>query len=210
MTQGIFITFEGVEGCGKSTQIALLNQYLTAKGYDVVLTREPGGTSIAEQIRTILLNPANTAMTPTAELFLYEAARAQHIGELIRPALDAGKIVLCDRFADSTTAYQGAGRGIDPAQLEKLHEWTTGGLRPHLTLLLDLPVEQGLARAAQHKDTDRLERENIEFHQRVREAFWAVAQRDPFRVKIINGAASPEEVAAEIHPFVTKVLERRV
>ncbi len=144
---GCFITFEGIEGCGKTTQIKLLEQHLTEKGFKVLLTREPGGCPIADQIRAILLDAANSAMTPSAELLLYAAARSQHVEEVIKPALADDCIVLCDRFTDATVAYQGYGRGLDLDSIGYLNQLATSGLKPQLTILLDCPVEVGLKRA---------------------------------------------------------------
>jgi dTMP kinase len=201
--RGCFITFEGVEGCGKSTQIALLRDHLQSKGYSVLVTREPGGTPIAEAIRDVLLDPANKAMGATAELLLYEAARAQHVYEKIAPALAAGQIVLCDRFADSTTAYQGAGRGIAPELLHDLHHMATAGVWPDRTLLIDLPVEIGLDRARDRGRKDRIEQESLDFHQRVREGFLALAQADPDRITVIPGD-QPVEV---VHQAILRAVE---
>ncbi len=209
MTKGLFITFEGVEGCGKSTQLGRLQAWLEDQGHTVVVTREPGGTPIAEAIREILLDPANTAMGPEAELLLYEAARAQHIHEKIGPALARGHIVLCDRFADSTTAYQGAGRGFAPELLHELHTMATGGVWPDLTLLIDLDVRIGLERARNRGRKDRLEREAIDFHQRVREGFLALAQSAPERIAIVDGNAPEAVVAQAVQAQVASCLAQR-
>ena len=207
---GFFITFEGIEGCGKSTQIALLRDCLAESGHSVLVTREPGGTPIAEAIRDVLLDPAHGAMGATAELLLYEAARAQHVHEKIAPALEAGQVVLCDRFADSTTAYQGAGRGIDPAILNTLHRMATGGIWPDLTLLIDLPVALGLERARERGRRDRIEQESIEFHQRVREGFLSLARDEPERIRVIAGDAPVETVHEAVRRAVEAVLRSPV
>jgi len=204
--KGTFITFEGVEGCGKSTQIELLRDWLDGRGHSTLVTREPGGTPIAEAIRDVLLDPAHKAMGATAELLLYEAARAQHIHEKIAPALEAGQVVLCDRFADSTTAYQGAGRGIAPAVLNELHRMATGGIWPDLTLLIDLPVEIGLERARGRGRKDRMEQESVEFHQRVRAGFLAQAKAEPGRIHIIDGDRPLEAVRDAIRAVVEAAL----
>ena len=149
----MFLTFEGIEGCGKSTQVRLLAQTLTAAGHQVMLTREPGGCPIADQVRSVLLDAANRAMVPMTELLLYGAARAQHLAEVIRPALSQGKIVLCDRFSDATRAYQSFGRGLDRQTIETLNDLACNGISPDLTLLLDCPVEVGLGRARQRLKT---------------------------------------------------------
>lgn len=206
MAKGLFITLEGVEGCGKTTQIVRLAEFLRSRGREVVCTREPGGTPIAERIRGLLLDPEHTAMSATTELLLYAAARAQHVDELIRPALEAGKDVISDRFADSTTAYQGAGRGLSPEAVMPLHETATRGVWPDLTMVLDLPAEEGLRRAANTGASDRLEREPLDFHQRVREEFLRLAQREPGRVKVVDASRSPEEVAAEIRSHLEALL----
>ena len=195
---GLFITFEGVEGCGKSTQVARLKDRISSKGYSVVVTREPGGTPISESIRAILLDPENGALSQTTELLLYAAARAQHVDALIRPQVEAGAVVICDRFADSTKAYQGAGRKIGPEVIGRLNEIATRGLRPDITLLLDLPAEAGLARARQHGAFDRIEQEPLEFHRAVREAFLRIAGQEPGRVHTIDATQSEEAVAEAI------------
>ncbi len=200
--RGLFITFEGVEGCGKSTQIARLRDHLESRGLPVVVTREPGGAAISEAIRAILLDPAHTEMAPMTELLLYAAARAQHVAERIRPALDNGEIVLCDRFADSTTAYQGAARHLDGSFLRTLHEAATGGLWPDLTILIDVPVEIGLERAARARRSDRIEQESLAFHERVRQGFLDLAAREPERVRIVDGTAAPDEVGRAIGALV--------
>lgn len=205
----MFITFEGIEGCGKTTQLRLLQKRIEGEGYAVEATREPGGTPIGEAIRTILLDPANMAMHPRTELLLYEAARAQHVEERIRPALDAGRIVLCDRFFDSTTAYQGAGRSLPPEKVAGLHQFAIRGVMPELTLLLDLPVEMGMQRIAGRGERDRLEAEDMSFHDRVRRAFLALAGESPQRIVRIDAAAPPEAVAGEIWAAVAPRLRER-
>lgn len=209
-----FITFEGVEGSGKTTQIQALRTHLESRGHRVMATREPGGCPIADAIRTILLSSANRALVPRAELLLYAAARAQHVEQVIRPALKAGTIVLCDRFADATAAYQGGGRGLDAALVEELNAIATGGLFPNLTLLFDIPVELGLSRARhrnQHHalcDEGRFEMEELDFHQRVRSAYLTLAgEHDRFRIVDATGAA--EEVAGRVTAAVDAFLARR-
>jgi dTMP kinase len=208
--KGVFITMEGVEGAGKTTQLQKLRQRLDAEGLSVVVTREPGGTPIAEAIRDVLLNPAHTAMDPMAELLLYEAARAQHVAERIQPALSEGRVVLCDRFADSTTAYQGAGRRLlDGAALHKLHVLATDGVWPDLTLVLDLPVEQGLERAEADHQKDRIELESRAFHEAVRQGFQQLAEQEPRRVRIIDAQPAVEEVGESVWHFVEPLLRDR-
>ena len=206
---GVLVTFEGVEGSGKSTQVARLRDYLESQGRAVEVTREPGGTPIGEAIREILLDPRNEAMTGTTELLLYEAARAQHVAQRIRPALEAGRIVLCDRFADSTTAYQGAGRVLAPEVVRRLHEVATEGLWPDLTVVVDVPSEMGLARVTQVGPFDRLEREGLSFHQRVRAGFLRLAEEEPERVKVVDGTRSIDEVAGAIKELVDALLSQR-
>lgn len=198
---GLFITFEGIEGCGKTTQIARLEERLRGRGLAVEVTREPGGTPIAEAIRELLLDPANDAMAPMTELLLYEAARAQHLEERIVPALDRGAVVLCDRFADSTTAYQGGGRGLSPSMLRTLHDIATRGRCPDLTFVIDVPVAVGAARRA-GTTLDRIELEATEFHERVRQAFLEIARQEPHRIRVIDGSQPVDDVTqAIVHEF---------
>lgn len=200
----MFITFEGIEGCGKSTQIRLLAQALTTAGHQVVLTREPGGCPIADQVRTVLLDAANRAMVPMTELLLYGAARAQHLSEVIRPALSQGGVVLCDRFSDATRAYQAFGRGLDRQLIEQVNQLACQGLTPDITLLLDCPVEVGLTRARQRIDAadgpreERFELEALAFHQRVRDGYLTLAGEEPHRFVVIQAHATPEQVAEQI------------
>lgn len=205
----MFITFEGIEGCGKSTQIKLLAKHLQQDGSTVVLTREPGGCPIANQIRTILLDAANSAIVPITELMLYAASRAQHLAEVVRPALAAGYIVLCDRFSDATRAYQAFGRGIDRQTIETLNSLASEGISPDLTLLLDCPVEIGLGRARQRIEAtsgpreERFELESLAFHQRVRDGYLQLAAEETGRFVIIDAVAPPEQVALDITNIVT-------
>ena len=191
---GLFVTFEGGEGSGKSTQLERITARLRGLGLEPLVTREPGGTPLAEGIRALLLDPARTP-GPLAEAFLMEAARAEVVAHVIRPALAAGRVVLCDRYDDSTLAYQGAGRGLDPDLLERLNAAATGGLRPDLTLLFDLDPEIGLARRRRAAgDTNRLDREPPEFHQRVRARFLELARRDPARFVVLDAALPVERL----------------
>ncbi len=198
MTRGLFITFEGIEGCGKTTQIRLLADHLRAAGQTVVLTREPGGTPAAEAIRAILLDPAHEELAPTTELLLYAAARAQHVRQVIEPAVAAGAVVLCDRFADSTEAYQGGGRALSHETIDLLRDIATGGTVPDCTVLLDLPAAEGLARTRIRGELDRIEGEPIAFHERVRASFLAIAAREPERVIVINAATPVETISEEV------------
>jgi len=211
---GIFITFEGTEGCGKTTQIRLLEDFLKLRSHDALLTREPGGTRIGDQIRKILLSVENRSMYPIAELFLYAAARNQHVEEVIRPALRDGKIVLCDRFADATTAYQGAARKINRDYLVQVHQIATGGLKPDLTILLDCPAEIGLRRAWERNERekisgkeDRFEQEAVEFHERVREGYLAIANEEPSRVRVVNATEPVDLVHQRIVQEVMKTVK---
>ena len=199
----MFITFEGPEGSGKTTQLRLLAEYLRARGYDVVTAREPGGTPIGDQIRACLHDTANTAMSPTAEMLLYSASRAQLVAEVIRPALGAGSVVLCDRYADSTMAYQGYGRGLDRNMLAVLTTIATGGLTPDLTLLLDLDVDRGLARRRDEgEEMNRLDLEAVEFHSRVRTGYLALAAAEPERWVRVDADAPAAGVQAAIRQIV--------
>jgi dTMP kinase len=213
--RGLFITFDGIEGCGKTTQIKLLKRHLSLRGYNLLLTKEPGGTGIGCKIKSILLNPKNHQITPGAELLLYAADRSQHMEE-VRPALEEGKIILCDRFTDATIAYQGYARGIELKLIERLNRLATGGLKPNLTILLDCPVEVGLDRLSQRESSrwratsskDRLEGEGIDFHQRVREGYLKIAEKEPRRVKVVDAGREIEIVQAEIKGLVARVLEK--
>ncbi len=203
-----FITFEGVEGSGKTTQIHRLKKYLTQKGIPCRITREPGGTPIGEKIRKILLNPNFQGMVPLTELFLYEASRAQHVHEVILPLLKKGEVVLSDRFMDASIAYQGYGRKVDLKWVERLNRLASNGIKPDITFLLDCPSDMGLKRALQrnqrlkNKKGDRFEREQIEFHRRVRRGYLALAKKEPQRVKIIDTRQGEEKVFERIRTIV--------
>lgn len=204
---GFFITFEGGEGSGKTTQLKALLAHVRALHGDAIQTRDPGGTAIGNQVRELLLNGDNIRMSPLAELFLYEASRAQLVQEVIRPALAAGRIVLCDRFTDSTVAYQGYGRGLDLDLVERLNAVAADGLRPDLTFLLDLDPVVGLARATERlaqprQRRDRLEDEVLEFHQRVQAGYRALAAREPERVVILDATQGILEIGARIRRHV--------
>jgi dTMP kinase len=201
----VFITLEGGEGVGKTTQQALLALQLRQAGYPCLCTREPGGTALGRALREILLH--GDPLTPLAELFLYAADRAEHVQKCILPALAAGQVVVCDRFTDSTLAYQGYGRGLDLEKIRQLNHLATGGLQPHLTLWLDLPPEVGLARKASGPLArtglaDRLEQERLEFHRRVHQGFQTLAAAEPQRIVRIDAEGSPLEVAARIWSVV--------
>lgn len=200
---GRFITLEGIEGAGKSSQLMLLQELLVAAGIDLVLTREPGGSPLAEGVRGLLLDPAHRGMGADTELLLMFAARAEHLHRVIRPALAAGRWVLCDRFTDATYAYQGGGRGIDPARIAALETLVQGPLRPDLTLLFDLPAELGLRRARGRSAPDRFEAESLAFHERVRAAYLAIAAREPARVRCIDAGRPLAEVSADVAASIT-------
>lgn len=202
MTRGKFITVEGGEGVGKSTQIATLQSALQARGIEVVLTREPGGTPRAERIRQLLLETTEERMPALAELLLMFAARSVHLENLIEPALARGAWVLCDRFTDATFAYQGGGRGLDTDRIATLEHWVQRDLRPDLTLLLDAPIEIGAGRAGKRNAAagvvDRFEREHQDFFKRVRDAYLARAAQEPRRIVIIDASGEPSDVARSI------------
>ncbi len=201
---GFFITFEGVEGCGKTTQIKLLAELLATRGISAVLTREPGGCPIADKIRTILLDAENNALSPLAELMLYAAARAQHVTEVISPALEAGNIVLCDRFCDATVAYQSFGRGIERRVIDNLNGHACHGVLPNLTVLFDCDPVVGLERARRRIEAtcglreERFELEALDFHHRVRNGYLHLAKEDPHRFVIIDASETVEEIFAAI------------
>ncbi|MGD9141340.1 MAG: dTMP kinase [bacterium] len=207
MAKGIFITFEGIEGCGKTTQVDLLKNYLVQIGHEVVITREPGGCLIGEKIRDILLDPGNRGMTAHTELLLYEASRAQHVADIILPALKEGKTVISDRFYDASTAYQGHARGLGADKVEELNLFATGGLRPDLTIVLDLPASEGLRRLG--RNLDRIESEAVDFHEKVRNGYIEIAGSDPGRVKLVDSSGPVESTAAEIKRIVDEFLPRR-
>jgi dTMP kinase len=203
---GILVTFEGIEGSGKSSQIALTRTYLEEEGYPCLVTREPGGAPLGEEIRSFLLDKEDLSIDPLAELFLIEADRAQHVTEVILPALEAGKMILCDRFTDATVAYQGYGRGMDMATIEEMNRQATGGLIPHCTILLDCSVAVGMARAG---GADRFEREDHHFHQRVRAGYLRIAQQEPQRVQVVSGEGGQEAIQAEIQRILSPFMEGR-
>lgn len=206
---GLFVTLEGVEGAGKSTHARMLAQGLEAMGLRVMLTREPGGTPIGKAIRAVLLDPAHKEMHPTAELLLYAADRRQHVEQAIRPALARGEVVICDRYSDSTRAYQGHARGLGAELLDKVDELATGGLRPDVTLLFDLPVEVGMERNRGAGKSDRMELEAREFHERVREGFLQIATTEPQRVKLIDASLAVDEVHREAFDVLLAALKSR-
>ncbi|HHS83419.1 MAG TPA: dTMP kinase [Gammaproteobacteria bacterium] len=206
---GCFITVEGGEGAGKSSNLAFVRRYLEQHGKQLVVTREPGGTSLGEAIRALLLDHRNNEITDDTELLLMFAARAQHIAEVIRPALEQGKWVLCDRFTDATYAYQGGGRGISRERIAVLEQWVQQGLEPDLTLLLDIPVLQGLERAGQRSAPDRFEREQNAFFERVRAAYLEQVRRNPQRYRVIDASKPLEQVQRSIAEVLAQWLAQR-
>lgn len=203
MPRGKFITVEGSEGVGKSTNMAFMKEQLERAGKRIVVTREPGGTELGEKIRGLLLDPDNAAMVSDCELLLMFAARAQHLNEVILPAVEEGSWVLCDRFTDATYAYQGSGRGVAVDRIAALEEWVQGALRPDLTVLLDIPVAQGLERAGERGALDRFEQEQLGFFERVRSGYLALAKAHPIRYRIIDASPELAAVQAQISAMLT-------
>ncbi|MDP3298264.1 MAG: dTMP kinase [Thermodesulfovibrionia bacterium] len=223
IVNGFFISFEGIEGSGKSTQAKLLYEALKKRGIHVMLTFEPGGTKIGERIREILLvGPEHAGMVPLTELFLFSAARYQHVHELIMPSLKKGMVVITDRFIDSTMAYQGAGRGIALKTIESINRIATQGLKPHMTFLLDLPAESGIERTGQfflwsgaeivarEQKADRFEFEKIAFHRKVRQGYLYLREREPERIILFDATRPVEELHKEIVKIVLQRLTKRV
>ena len=204
---GVFVCFEGGEGAGKSTQARKLTDWLRAEGYDVLLTHEPGDTAVGKQLRDIVLDPATGDLSPRTEALLYAADKAEHVDKVVAPALGEGKVVITDRYVDSTLAYQGAGRSLADRDVERVARWATADLRPHLTVVLDLPPEQGLDRFAER---DRIEAESDEFHQRVRDMFLRLASGQPEHYLVVDARKPVDEIAREIRTRVEPLLEQAV
>ncbi|WKN48864.1 dTMP kinase [Nocardioides sp. Arc9.136] len=200
---GVLVCFEGGEGSGKSTQSRRLREWLEAEGYAVVLTFEPGDTEVGKVLRRLVLDPTTGDLDPHTEALLYAADRAEHVARLVRPALERGEVVVMDRYVDSSLAYQGAGRDLDLAMVERISRWATDDLRPHLTVVLDLEPEQGLGRFAER---DKIEGEGLEFHRRVREAFLRMAAADPEHYLVLDARAPVDEVAAAVRARVEPLL----
>ena len=206
---GFFITFEGIDFCGKTTQARKLLSYLKRKGYKVLLVREPGGDGVAEGIRRILLSRRNSQMTALTELLLYEASRSQLTQRVILPALKEDKVVICDRYSDSSLAYQGYGRGLNKKMIKQLNHISTFGLWPDLTILLDLPVKTSFKRRSKEKrEKDRLEKERFEFHQRIRGGFLRIAQQNRRRIKVVGGTANIDKTWQKVRKVVDSFLSK--
>lgn len=202
----LFLSFEGVDGSGKSTQLQLLLEYLTARGIDFIFTREPGGTPLAEKIRDLLLDPANAGMSIITEALLFAASRTEHVNQVIRPALEAGKVVICDRFVDSSLVYQGLAGGLPLEFVKQINEMATGALWPHRTIILDIDPHLALQRKGGIED--RIEQKALWYHQQVREGYRELAKANPRRIKVVDASGSVEEVQREIRSLVDEVLPR--
>tara|TARA_R110001583_G_scaffold7136_2_gene35463 strand:- start:2768 stop:3394 length:627 start_codon:yes stop_codon:yes gene_type:complete len=204
---GKFISIEGIEGAGKSTQLSFIQRYLTEQGKQLVVTREPGGTELGEQIRTLLLTPTTSGMAVDTELLLMFAARAEHVEHVIKPALERGDWVLSDRFVDATFAYQGGGRGIDLQRIATLSDWALKGLQTDVTFLFDLPVEVGQQRVlSRNQGVDRFEQEKVDFFQRIRESYLQRAQQEPDRIKVIDASKSIVEIEVQLTTLLDNLL----
>ena len=206
--RGLFITLEGGDGAGKSTQIRNIKSFFEMKGLVVVHTREPGGTQISEKLRDILLDSHNTEMDAVTEMLIYAASRAQHVRELVKPALDEGSVVICDRFLDSSIAYQACGRGLGD-MVKIVNSYATDGLTPDITFWMDIDPDAGKERVSKMGDFDRLEMEARDFHYRVYEGYRAIAQSEPDRIKRIDASRSVEEISAEIMKYLEEICEKR-
>lgn len=206
VTRGQFITVEGTEGVGKSTNMAFIESWLKKAGKELIITREPGGTELGEKLRAVLLDAKEQSMSDDTELLLMFAARAQHLHQVIQPALDTGKWVLCDRFTDATYAYQGGGRGIKMSRIAQLEQWVQGDLRPDMTLILDLPVDIGLERAGKRSAPDRFELEKHDFFNKVRDTYLARAAANPERYQVIDASPSISDVQQSIQTVLEKMV----
>jgi dTMP kinase len=209
MARGLFVTLEGGEGAGKSTSLRFIEAWLRQAGKNVVVTREPGGTDVGEQVREILLHARELVMTPETEMLLMFAARQEHLARVIRPALARGQTVLCDRFTDATYAYQGGGRGLDEKRIAAIEQWVQGDLRPDLTLLLDVPVAVGLQRANTRSAPDRFESEQQDFFERVRAAYRVRAEREPQRIRVVDASRPIEQVEQQLGAILNEVVHAR-
>ncbi len=206
MKKGLFITMEGPDGSGKSTQIALLKEYLEGEGYEVLITREPGGTVISEAIREIILNKEYTEMSSVTEMLLYASARAQLIAELVGPAIDNGKAVISDRFVDSSLVYQGMARGLGVDTVYEVNKLAIGKYMPDVTFLLDLPAEVGISRKKDQKELDRMELESLDFHRKVAEGYRQMAEKFPERIKTIDATLPIDEICGMIKEYISVLM----
>ena len=206
MKRGLFITLEGGEGAGKSTNLGFIETWLRQAGKNPLMTREPGGTRAGEEIREILLHSKDLSLTAEAEMLLMFAARAEHLQQVVRPALAQGRIVVCDRFTDATYAYQGGGRGLPAERIAAIEQWVQGDLRPDLTLLFDVPVEGGLQRANRRSAPDRFEREDIQFFERVRNTYLERARAEAGRIRTLDASKSPAEVELQLGQILDEVV----
>ena len=204
----VFISLEGLDGSGKGTQLQLLLEYLQEKGIEYVFTREPGGTPLAERIREILLDPVHTGMSVVSEALLFAAGRADHVNQVIRPALQAGKVVICDRYVDASMVYQGYAGGLPVEFVSLINEMATGALKPHRTIVLDLPTATALERR-RATGQDRIEQKDLEYHQQVREGYLELAKADPRRVRVVDASGDVEVVQAQVRKLVDEILPRR-
>jgi len=206
MQKGLFITFEGTDGSGKTTQIKLVEEYIRENGYEVVLSREPGGTKVSELIRNLVLDPANSEIVPLTEMILYAASRAQHVAQLIKPAVEMGKIVICDRFVDSSYAYQGCGRGVDLKIVADINRAAIDGMVPDITFFLDIDPEIALKRRINSTGADRIEQEKLEFHMRVYDGYKKMALLYPDRIMTIDANKTIEEISFQIKEYLKEIL----
>ncbi len=206
MENGKFITFEGTDGSGKTTQIKLLEDYLKGKGYEVVLSREPGGTKVSELIRDLILDPANNEIVPLTEMILYAASRAQHVAQVIKPSIEAGKIVICDRFVDSSYAYQGSGRGVDLKIIADVNRVAIDGISPDITFFLDIDPETAIKRRINATGADRIEQEKLDFHKRVYEGYKKMSLLFPDRIMTIDAEKPIDEISSQINKYIDSVL----
>ncbi len=207
MKQGLFISAEGTDGSGKTTQIKLIMEHLRAAGLDVVLLREPGGTRISEEIREVILNPATTEMADHTEMLLYAASRAQLVAETIKPALEQGKVVICDRYVDSTFAYQGYGRGLDMEMLEKVNGIAIDGTMPDITFFFDIDPEVSLSRRMASSAADRIENEKPDFHRKVHEGYMKLARKEPQRIKTIDSSRTVEQIWMDVKKHLDTLMK---
>lgn len=207
MKKGLFITFEGTDGSGKTTQIKLLEAYMMKKGYEVVLSREPGGTRVSEIIRDFILDPRNKEIVPLTEMILYAASRAQHVAEIIEPAIESGKIVICDRYVDSSYAYQGGGRGVDLKSIADVNRIAIHGTVPDITFFLDIDPEISIKRRINSTGADRIEQEKLDFHRRVYDGYKKLSILYPDRIKTIDATRSIDEISLQINCFIDELFD---